>query len=106
MVPIAAPLREALKEWTTGKKKNELLFPDYYGVPFTSDYFANYIRRVSRKCGIEFRAYMLRHKFATDLVKKTDLRTVQELMGHAGGSMTLSYARSSKEDKEEAINKR
>lgn len=70
------------------------------------DYFSNYIHLVSKKCGIEFRSYMLRHKFATDLQKTETPRTVQDLLGHASFAMSVEYARSSEEERQEAIDKR
>lgn len=105
-VPISAELSAMFDEWTKGKAKDDLLFPDFDGKPMTSDFFGNYIRHISRRSGIPFRSYQLRHLFASDLVKKTDLRTLQELMGHVGGSMTLSYARSSEAQKKKAIDER
>ena len=61
------------------------------------------MRLVSKKAGVNVTLYMLRHKFSTDLLKTADLRTVQDLMGHESGAMTLSYARSSDEDRKKAI---
>ena len=69
-------------------------------------YFSNYLHLVSLKCGVEFRAYMLRHKFATDLQKTESPRTVQDLMGHASFSMSVEYARSTEEERAEAVNRR
>ncbi|MDD5792913.1 MAG: hypothetical protein PUD22_10050 [Erysipelotrichaceae bacterium] len=39
-------------------------------------------------------------------INNTDLRTIQEMMGHSGSAMTLSYARSSDDLKKKAINSR
>ncbi|WP_442879281.1 tyrosine-type recombinase/integrase [Anaerorhabdus sp.] len=51
--------------------------------------------------------YQLRHLFGTDLItNNVDGRTIQELMGHASYSMSVSYARSSKERKKDALDKR
>ena len=55
----------------------------------------------------DFTPGQLRHQFATDLLLEgVDLRTVQELMGHANSSTTLSYARSNPELMKNAILKR
>lgn len=56
---------------------------------------------------VDFRAYNLRHQFSTDLLQKgVDLRTIQEIMGHANPKMTINYARSDDDKKKKAINKR
>ena len=48
---------------------------------------------------------MLRHAFSTKLItSNTDIRTVQELMGHKNMAMTVDYARSSDELKRNAVN--
>ena len=70
MVPISEPLVLVLKQIN---RKGFLFL--IHGDLISVDYFANYIRTVSKKCGIEFRSYMLRHKFATDLQKTETPRT-------------------------------
>lgn len=58
-----------------------------------------------RKAGIDdFRWHDLRHTFASRLVMKgTDLRTVQDLMGHKTITMTQRYAHLSPEHQREAV---
>ena len=57
-----------------------------------------YIHSACKRAGIKFTSYQLRHQFSSDLVTAgVDLRTVQDLMGHASGKMTLDYARSNEE---------
>ena len=72
----------------------------------STDYFSNFIRMISKKSGIEFRSYMLRHKFATDLQKTETPRTVQDLLGHASFQMSVEYARSTEEERQEAVKNR
>lgn len=102
-VPIASNLEPILKDllnWTN----HEYLISDFRGGLYETDFVSNYIHNVAKKAKIKFNAYMLRHKFSTDLIKShVDLRTIQELMGHTNGEMTLGYARSSNEDKKKAI---
>lgn len=82
------------------------LFARWDGTLWSSRLRSGYIRRACKDAGIEFTAYQLRHQFSTDLVTAgVDLRTVQELMGHASGSMSLEYARSNDELKREALKK-
>ncbi|MBR3036441.1 MAG: tyrosine-type recombinase/integrase [Lachnospiraceae bacterium] len=86
---------------------SDFLFAKWDGSLWSSRSRSGYIRGACRKAGIEFTSYQLRHQFSTDLVTAgVDLRTVQELMGHASGTMTLSYARSNDKLKREAIEER
>jgi integrase len=84
---------------------NEYLFATEDGQFITSRKYSNFIHNACVKAGINFRPYMLRHAFSTKLItSNTDVRTVQELMGHKNISMTVDYARSSDELKRDAIN--
>ena len=74
-----------------------------HGQFISIDHFSNTIHLVSKKCGIEFRSYMLRHKFATDLQRTQAPRTVQDLLGHANFEMSVGYARSTEDERKEAI---
>ena len=68
------------------------------------NYVSNILRRLSKG---KLRTYMLRHQFSTDLLtNNVDIRTVQELMGHTSGSMSLEYARSNPELMKKAIKNR
>ncbi len=49
--------------------------------------------------------HVLRHTFATRLMKVTDMRTVQELLGHKHLSSTQVYTHPTETDKQEAIKK-
>lgn len=83
---------------------DDLLFLRDKNSLFTGEYVAMKIRNNTSS---NFTAYKLRHQFATDLVlNNTDIRTIQELMGHASSSMTIGYARSNKNKMKEAVNKR
>lgn len=85
--------------------KFEHLFKRYDGKLMHSDYYSTFVKNASKKAGIRFNAYLLRHNFATELtMNNVDLRTIQELMGHNSGTMTLSYARSSEEIKRNVLN--
>ena len=82
----------------------DYLICDYNGKLYKTDFVSNYITNVAKKNKIKFNAYMLRHLFSSDLIKSnTNLRTIQELMGHSSSSMTLAYARVTDEDKKAAI---
>jgi len=49
--------------------------------------------------------HMLRHTYATKLLRVTDIRTVQELLGHKNLSSTQIYTHVNDEDKRNAIEK-
>lgn len=49
--------------------------------------------------------HMLRHTYATKLLRVTDIRTVQELLGHKNLSSTQIYTHVNDEDKRQAIEK-
>jgi len=55
--------------------------------------------------GIPVNPHMLRHTYATKLMRVTDLRTVQELLGHKHVSSTQIYTHVNDEDKRLAVEK-
>lgn len=105
-IPICKELKPILKRaiYLSGC---DILFAtkdnDYYDTNVVS----TKIRKITKKNNIDFHLYQLRHLFSSDLVKnKVDLRTIQELMGHASRGMTLDYARSDESTKVKALNER
>jgi len=62
------------------------------------------IKRIGERIGKNIHPHMLRHTFATFLLKKgVDLRTIQQLLGHAKITTTQIYTHVSTEQKQEAI---
>lgn len=62
------------------------------------------IRHASRYAiGREIHPHLLRHTFATRLMKKTSLRVVQQLLGHKSIQSTQVYTHPNSEDYQEAI---
>ena len=79
---------------------------DQDGKPYEISAVSNQISLVSKKCGIKFNAYMLRHLFSTTLYREgVNQAVIRDLMGHTSSSMTLGYANTSEEDRKKAIKK-
>lgn len=106
IVPIHPDLAPILKQLLSESHTSPLL-TTFSGDLFNSATYSLIINQISEQTGIKFNAYMLRHNMATDLIKQgTNPRTVQDILGHANFSMSMEYARSSKEDREKAVDKR
>lgn len=58
-----------------------------------------------RAFGRTIHPHILRHTFATKLMRVTDMRTVQELLGHKHLTSTQVYTHSNSDDKKKAIDK-
>ena len=91
-VPIPSALVPVLEELLEESDTDPLLcHPD--GRPYDIDFLGDYMHRVRKsKKTPRVTLYMMRHNFATDLVKSTDLKTLQTLMGHESGKMSMQYA--------------
>lgn len=66
------------------------------------------VERIIRGAGIRsigrpVHPHVLRHTFATRLMRITDMRTVQELLGHANITSTQIYTHPNEDDKKKAI---
>lgn len=105
-MPISRGLNDVLKDLLAWSDTDPLL-ADVDGLPYEIDIISDYISRVSRKCGIPFNAYMLRHGFSTNLFeKKENTRVIQDLMGHSSAAMSLDYARSNADERKAAMDGR
>ena len=101
-VPIHPELRPILNELLDFAKYDELFRKDD-GHYMNSTYIGQCFRTVL-KGEIKFNLYMLRHHMATELVTHgVDTKTTMELLGHTNYAMSLGYANSSKDLKDEAI---
>lgn len=106
LVPIPAELKPILIDclrWS----KYDLLLADYYGRVIDIKTSTRIITKVKKTAGIDFHMYMLRHQFSSDLFRSgTDPAVIRDLMGHESASMSLDYATTKEEDRENAVNKR
>lgn len=103
LVPIHPELKPILED-LMDFAETEHLFYDHNEHYLDTDRVGNIISRLCKKNKIKFNMYRLRHNMATSLVtNNVDQKTTIELLGHANYDMSLYYASSNEELKEEAI---
>lgn len=81
-------------------KESELLFLNRFGKSISRQSLWKIIRRYAKEAHIKkpIRPHILRHSFATHLLEHgADLRSVQEMLGHANISTTQIYTHIDKE---------
>ena len=102
MIPFGSRARKALHRYISGAREHmvtnaarELLFVNCQGAPMSRQGFWKIIKYYAKKAEItkDITPHTLRHTFAAHLVEKgTDLRSVQEMLGHSDISTTHMYA--------------
>lgn len=78
----------------------DILFLNHHGTPLTDRGVRDILKRLTdgAAANIKLAPHMIRHTFATHLLNNgADLRSVQELLGHANLSSTQIYTHVSKE---------
>lgn len=100
-VPFGETARKALEEYLllsrpklVHDRECELLFTNCSGEPMSRQGFWKIVKHYGRQAGIsdEITPHMLRHSFAAHLLGNgADLKSVQELMGHADITTTQVY---------------
>ena len=99
-VPIGEMALAALRKYIENARselmtiKSDLLFFNYKGEEMSRQGFFKFIKKLAKECGItkEISPHTIRHSFATHLLEGgTDLRIVQELLGHEDISTTQIY---------------
>jgi integrase/recombinase XerD len=101
VVPIGRPAAEALRRYLArgrpylDRRHRPELFLNAQGGPLTRAGAFLVLRRLAARAGLEperVHPHLLRHSFATHLLEGgADLRTVQELLGHADLATTELY---------------
>ncbi len=104
-IPINNKLKLSLKAMYKLKGKNEFVFTN----PETGTKFVDLKRIITSLFEAanldDFTLHCCRHTFATKLLEKgADIRTVQELLGHADVRMTERYTHTDKDKKLLAVN--
>ncbi len=106
IVPINKATLRAIKEYLEKgrpefpKKDKDALFVDKNGERLTRQGLWLIIKKYVKKSGVKGKTspHTLRHSFATHLLEKgADLRSVQEMLGHADISTTQIYTSVSRE---------
>lgn len=98
VVPLLAPVKVAIEAYVAlcpyPAEKNEPLFRGARGGPLNGELVRRAVRRARVRLGLSDRTtpHALRHSFATHLLGRgADLRSLQELLGHASLSSTQIY---------------
>lgn len=111
IVPISNRLKQALEEywkvhpWLAGAGEE---CSAWHGLLNANRITTRQVERIINKAGWNslgrpVHPHMLRHTFATKLMRVTDIRTVQELLGHSNVTTTQIYTHPNEDDKKKAI---
>lgn len=103
VIPIHPELKPILEELVDYAETDHLFYNSNEKC-MESDWIGNIIRRLCKNNNIEFNMYRLRHNLATQLVtNNVDSKTTVEILGHANYDMSIYYANSNEDLKEEAL---
>lgn len=101
MIPFGSQAREALQRYLSRAREHmvtnearDVLFVNCQGAPMSRQGFWKIVKYYAKKAGIskDITPHTLRHTFAAHLVENgTDLKSVQEMLGHSDISTTHMY---------------
>ncbi len=100
-VQLSTTMLEEINRYLKEVHPELWLFEGYNGMPYSATSILNDIKNAALKAGIKKRVYphILRHSFATHhLEQGTDLRYIQEFLGHESSKTTEIYTHVSKTD--------
>lgn len=101
MVPLSKKLLETLRVYYIEYKPKEFLFEGQFGGAYSARSVQLIMSAAKNKVGIHKKGnvHMLRHSYATHLMEAgTDLRIIQELLGHNSIGTTMLYTHVSKKE--------
>ena len=104
-VPIPSELRPILDALVQASAY-EFLLSDERGELYDITRISDRILDISKSLGIDFHAYMLRHLMSTELIQSGGSIVARDILGHSSFGMTLDYARSTENQRFEAIRDR
>ena len=106
-VPLSQKALEQLRLYYKEYKPSEYLFEGQFGGQYSTRSIQTLFRKALKVCGIKKKAtvHTLRHSYATDLLENgTDLRIIQELLGHKSSKTTELYTHVSRQTKQRIPN--
>ena len=101
-VPLSLKALDQLRIYYKEYKPAEYLFEGQFGGQYSTRSIQTLFRKAIKVCGIKKKAtvHTLRHSYATHLLENgTDLRIIQELLGHKSSKTTELYTHVSRKTK-------
>lgn len=104
-------LRDLIGYWLERRPVSPWLFPTRDGEQINTRYLRTMVKHYAVKAGVSeaerVTPHVLRHTFATDLLRETkNIRLVQKALGHSDVSTTMIYTHVFDEELEEALRRR
>jgi site-specific recombinase XerD len=108
---VTDDLRNLVGRWLERRPQSEWLFCTRDGDQINTRYLRTMVKHYAVKAGIaeaeRVTPHVLRHTFATDLLRETkNIRLVQKALGHSDVSTTMIYTHVFDEELEEALRRR
>lgn len=101
LIILSESLVKAVREYIGRENAVSYLFTNSKGSPLSARNVQKIVERAARKAGIAKKVspHTLRHSFATHLLESgTDIRKIQELLGHSNLQTTQIYTKVSTEE--------